>query len=185
MPNGIVFDTDFLSAICLVDKFDLVKSLYPNYEYIVPFSVRNELLNFNYKNSKKIQTNYHKYRISFDLKEVNEIMIDDPFFEIWSRLRAGGFKGGPSIDPGEAEVIALATYYKNIVASDNLKDVRKYSQILHFDLITISQCIYRNYKLGFIDFNTADVVFSTLINNGYKIARQNTFQDYLDFLEEK
>ena len=181
----IIFDTDFLSTIFLIDKFELVSSLYPDHDFVIPDTVKKELFDNTYRNSPIIQSNCQKKIDEGIIKIHDPITInDDDFLTVWSKLRTTGLRGGPSVDKGEADAITLQQRYRCVVASNNLKDINFYSRTLKFELITFSSILFRAYKIDLITKKEASSTFKLLKDNDYKIGNYNSFEDFLAFMEE-
>lgn len=181
----IVFDTDLLSTLLLIDRFDFITFLYPDYQYLVPNNVEKEINNPTYKHSKTIKNRFKKLVNSGVIAVCNQIMIEEEdLMNLFFQLRATG-KYGKLIDSGEAEVVARAKMLNAIVASNNFKDVTQYTKKFGLDLISTSQIIYRAYKSGYISLDDGKLLFNNLIKNGEKISSYNSFDDYISFLEDE
>ena len=80
--------------------------------------------------------------------------------------------------PGESACMAYCRYYKDVIASSNLKDITSYCQEHSITYITTMDFIHEAFTTGKLTVSQCDDFISAVISNGSRLPFPN-MQNYL------
>lgn len=148
--DPIFFDTDCLNTFFRTGQADLLFKLYA-YNIFLPVPVYKEL--------------WGKYKIMVDKLYKEEIVgiepvdVDEEVYVTYCELIQ-------TIGKGEAGGLALAKRYHGILASNNLKDVKKYVREYHIPLLTTADILVEAFNNHLLSQSQANAVWGMMIRKG-------------------
>ncbi|MDD4744276.1 MAG: hypothetical protein PHN53_06710, partial [Eubacteriales bacterium] len=89
--------------------------------------------------------------------------------------------GNKIIGKGEASAIVLAKFHGGVVVSNNLKDVKAYTQKLNLTLVTTSDILVASFTDSSIDETEANRIWADMLKMQRKLPAQS-FSAFLRML---
>lgn len=175
MTKIIFFDTDCICCFLWTQSENLLKLCF-NKNMIIPKQVYDEIC----------FVPYLKQRIDMMIND-GFVLIEDIPNEILSinlYLNLTQLSSTlPLIGRGEAAAIVLTKRHKGILASNNLKDVKRYVKMYNLEHITTADIIHRCVKDQFITQRKANIIWKQMISKRRKLPF-NTYFEYLTSLKK-
>ncbi|MCL4517221.1 MAG: hypothetical protein M1379_16830 [Firmicutes bacterium] len=173
MTEQLFFDTDCISSFLWVKQENILLRLYPG-RIVLPQEVYDELSNPSIPHIKgKIAV----LRSNGDIS-TQQILINTEAYRLYHAMAITPPKGEKVIGKGEAAALALAKVYGGIIASNNLKDVRKYIEKYRLKHITTGDILVSALNTGLIDENTGNRIWIDMISKR-RLLPAASFSDYL------
>ncbi len=173
----ILADADVISHFITADEASSVHLIFPDNPIHILDKVHAELQ--NWKNKKvgfivsELLSKRHIRLIDFP--DDNEEIKKEYFW-----IKKMQFKGD-----GESACLAVARYYKNILASSNLKDIKNYCTMHKIDYLTTMDFLCHALNTGVFDEARCDAFLQKVITAGGKLPVKK-MKDYscrtIDFL---
>lgn len=164
----LIIDNCVLSDLLSGECFELLKQLYSN-KIIIPNEVYKEGLQF-----PPLKSEYENI-IEEDWYEVKPIEKKEDLF-LFNSLHKR-FKGN-----GEASVLTLAQRLKGTVCSNDLRAVKKYTDIHDIPLMTTMTILYDAYKKEIITKKQGQKLLDKMITDGRDMVVDD-FQKVVDSFE--
>ncbi len=176
LTNEILFfDNDCISAFLWVDESSIITQLY-GCNVAIPTQVYKEL------SAGRGQAKVLKYRIDIMLEKKEAFLVDmetnSPEFELYQELSSVD-SGGNYIGRGEAACIALAKERNGILASNNLKDVKKYIDKYNLKHTTTADILVDAYNRKILSYDQIEEIWSDMILKRRKLGA-TSFKEYLN-----
>jgi len=175
MIEGLFFDTDCISSFLWVKQENLLLQMYTG-RIILPYEVFIELSNPSIPHIKrKISALCSNGDVS-----TMKIMMGTEEYRIFYEIAISPPKGEVVIGKGEAAALALAKVHSGIVASNNMKDIKRYIEKLQLDHITTGDILVEAMSKGLIDENIGNQIWANMLSKR-RLLPTATFSDYLKF----
>lgn len=107
-----------------------------------------------------------------------EIVLGTDESRLFRELTKSPSAGNSIIGKGEASALVLAKFQNGIVASNNLKDVKKYTQEFNLTLITTADILVAAFTDLVIDETEANKIWADMIKKQRKLPA-NSFSEFL------
>ncbi len=168
----IYFDTDCLSSFFWADQECLLHKMF-SCCMVIPEEVYSELLNpcVPYLNGKINRC------VSRKEIEVMEIITGTEEFELFDRLALCP-EEKKRIGKGEAAAISLAKTYKGILASNNLKDIKKFIEEFNLENLTTGDILHNALKLSYITEIEGNQIWDKMLSKRRRLPC-TSFSDFL------
>ncbi|MCL6588775.1 MAG: hypothetical protein K6U80_02370 [Firmicutes bacterium] len=173
MTRPIFFDTDCISSFLWVRQETLLFNLYPG-RIVLPQEVFLELSNPSIPHIK----NKVALLCSGGDISTRQILMNSEAYHLYHEMAISPPKGVTVIGKGEAAALALAKVEGGIVASNNLKDIRRFIQKYQLDYINTGVILKSAFQAGLIDQDTGDEIWSNMLLKR-RILPSNSFSEYL------
>lgn len=174
LTDQLFFDTDCLSAFLWVDNQSLLALLYPG-RIVIPQQVYNELSGPNIPHLKaRIDS-----MISNHEAKVESFGVDTDMYNMYIKLTTNPDIGHRIIGAGEAAGIVMAKENNGILASNNLRDVKQYTDELGLKHITTGGILKEAYDKNLITEVQGNQVWQDMLNKRRKLGYQS-FTEYLE-----
>ena len=165
------FDTDCLSSFLWVREESIILNIFTG-RIVIPKVVMDELSSVEH-----LYANLQSY-IRSGRVAVEDITVGDEAYGYYEKFTLHPDKGYRPIGNGEAAALALAKTKNGIVASNNLRDVKKYVESLDIKHITTADILCEALKRGLIDETQGNRIWAKMIAKRRKLP-DNTFSEYL------
>ncbi len=163
----IVLDTDFVSSFACVDRLDIIEGLYSR-RMIVLEEVTEEL--------KRVR--YLEDRVCFSIMYGHirrvQMMAGSAEALEYARLCESDRYGS-----GEAACMAYARCCGGIVASNNLRDVRRYCEERKIQLLTTADVLLRVYHEERLDLPQTESIWRRMVEKRRRLPA-SSFMEYLE-----
>ena len=170
MTKPLFFDTDCLSSFLWIDEQALLPKLFSQ-RIIIPSDVYAEI--------DKPCISHLKGRVDFLLKagevQLADILIGSREYELFFQMTE---VDQPLIGREEASALALAKFQGGIVASNNLRDVRRYVQGLNLELMTTGDILALAYEQKIITKVQGNQMWREMLSHKRKLGA-NSFSEFL------
>lgn len=163
----IVLDTDFVSSFACVDRLDIIEDLYSR-RMIVLEEVTEELKRVRYLEGRVCFSIMHGH-----IRRVQMMACSAEALE-YTRLRESDRYGS-----GEAACMAYARYCGGIVASNNLRDVRRYCDDWKIQLLTAADVLLQVYDEERLDLTHIDLIWGRMVEKRRRLPA-SSFTEYLE-----
>ena len=176
MTEELFFDSDCISAFLWVRQENILLNLYPG-RIILPQEVFIELSNPVIPHIK------NRIAALCSSKDIStkKIFVGTREYDLYHELAISPPKGEMVIGKGEAAALALAKVHNGIVASNNLRDIRKYINKYKLKHITTGDILKTALRAGLIDVTTGDQIWSGMLLKR-RLLPAASFSDYLGML---
>ncbi|MEW6661358.1 MAG: hypothetical protein ACOY9Y_05300 [Bacillota bacterium] len=175
MIKELFFDTDSISSFLWVKQENLLLQLYTG-RIILPYDVFVELSNPSIPHIKrKISALCSNSDIT-----TMKIMTGTEEYKLFYEIAISPPKGEVVIGKGEAAALALAKVHNGIVASNNMKDIKRYTEKLKLNHITTGDILVEAMSKGLIDENIGNQIWADMLSKR-RLLPAATFSDYLKF----
>ena len=173
MTEQLFFDTDCLSAFLWVNDQSLLAQLYPG-RIVIPSQVYSEL--------SRPSIPHLKARIDSMLAN-NEATVEgfdvgSDMYELYTKMTSDPDSGHRIIDSGEAAGIAMAKEKGGILASNNLRDIKQYTEEFGLKHITTGDILKEAYDKGLISEVQANQIWQDMLSKRRRLGYQS-FTEYL------
>ena len=163
----LLLDTDFVSSFAWVDRMDIIEGLYSG-RMIVLEEVMVELERTRHLGDLVCFSIMHGH-----IKRL-EMMVGTAEALEYVRLSDTDRYGS-----GEAACMAFASCRGGIVASNNLKDVRRYCEERRIPLVTTSDVLVRVYEEGRLTLDETDALWREMVARRRRLPAVS-FREYLE-----
>ena len=167
----ILLDTDFVSSFAWVNRMDIIEGLYSG-RMMVLEEVMVEL-----ERARNLADLVCFSMMHGHIKR-QAMMAGSPEALEYARLHDRDQYGS-----GEAACMAYAYCRGGIVASNNLKDVKRYCDERQIQLLTTPDVLARFYHDGYMSLDEADVLWSNMASRQRKLPAKS-FTEYLKQVAE-
>lgn len=171
MTDLYFFDTDCISAFLWVRDESILAQLYSG-RIILPQQVYDEIKAVPHL-LNRVDTMKNAGQLS-----VQNIMYGAEEYSDYCGLAISPPAGETIIGKGEAAAIALVKKHNGVLASNNLRDVKKYIEKYHLKHITTGDILAEALKRGIITENEGNVIWGNMLNKR-RMLPTSTFSDYL------
>ena len=173
MTEELFFDSDCISAFLWVRKENILLNLYPG-RIILPQEVFVELSNPVIPHIK------NRIAALCSSKDIStkQILIGTEEYDIYYKLAISPPKGEMVIGKGEAAALALAKVYNGTIASNNLRDIRKYINKYKLNNVTTGDILKTALNAGLINETTGNQIWSGMLSKR-RLLPAASFSDYL------
>lgn len=173
MTDQLFFDTDCISSFLWVGQENILLKLYPG-RVVLPQQVFDELSHPSIPHIKsKVATLCASGEVT-----TKQILTDTAEYGLYHELAISPPKGEIIIGKGEAAALSLAKVYGGIIASNNLKDIKKYVDKYELNHVTTGDILAMALKAGFIDEETGNRIWRNMLLRR-RLLPTATFSDYL------
>ena len=172
--DKMFFDTDCLSSFLMINDTDLLVELFGG-KIILPKQVYKELSNPCVRDLK-CKTDILKK--NGDVK-VEGIETNTKEWDLYYKLTNNPDKGHIIIGAGEAAAIAMTKERGGILASNNLKDVKKYVEEFGLEHITAADIIYVAFQREMISEDDGNTMWMKMLLKRRKLPT-TTFTEYMN-----
>ncbi|MBF4469213.1 MAG: hypothetical protein ISP01_07380 [Methanobrevibacter arboriphilus] len=173
IDKPVFYDTDCLSSFLILGECPILRQMFS--KIIIPEPVHREL--FNESTPPMIKNNL-TFLINNGFVEINEMDIFSPVYTLYSCIEQGLRSDSDTcIGGGEAAVIALAKENEGIVASNNLFDVKEYTDKYDLPLITTSLILGKAFENNFINEKKANILWKKMLDRNFSLP-DKSFSDY-------
>lgn len=171
MTNNYYFDTDCLSSFIKANREDLLASLYSK-RMFVPWNVYREISRIDRLKRKMdiLIKDKHIKKISFNL--------DSKEYKDFSYL-IDVYNNKYYIGEGEAACIALAKNNNGVLASNNLKDIKRYIDEYKLKHLTSADILKQALKNKFITKIEGNNIWRDMLNEGIYLP-YDSFDNYIN-----
>lgn len=176
----VFFDTDCICSFLWVQEQNLIHLLYPDAKIYIVKEVYNEIYNPRVR-LNTVRTEFQKMESNNLITVLPSRLVNTPEYLEYLELTTNGIDGGRAIGKGEASTIIEAKKQSGIVASNNLRDVKYYTDYYNLQLITASDIIKEAFNKRLITIADAENIWQNMIQKRRQMPT-NTFQEYLDNL---
>ncbi len=173
----ILVDADLVSHFITAGEAESIHLVFPNNPIQILDKVHAELQNWKSANVGFVISDLlKKKRLKLiDFPEDNEAIKKEYF-----HIKKVQFKGD-----GESACLAVARHNKNILASSNLRDIKRYCTLHKMDYLTTMDFLCHAMATGVFDEARCDVFLQKVITAGGKLPVK-TMREYscrvIDFL---
>jgi predicted nucleic acid-binding protein len=173
MTEKMFFDTDCLSSFLWVGREDIILSKY-NKRIVIPQFVYDEFC--------RPCVAFLRIKVDNMLAAKLIMKMDIPYgsdaAKLFRFLTKSPEAGSAIIGKGEASAIALAKFNLGIVASNNLRDVKKYTDKYDIPLITTADILVEAFTEQTIREQEANQIWFDMLKRQRKLPA-NSFSVYL------
>ena len=154
----ILIDADVVSHFIKAGEIYAIGNIFP-YEIKVLDKVYNELEKHR---GKRIQMDnlINQNILKIENFPENNQEIKKEYFYIKNKL----FRGD-----GESACLAVVRYTKNIIASSNIKDIKRYCELHDIDYLTTMDFLCEAFKTGYFDLTRCNNFITRVIAKGGKM----------------
>ncbi|MBQ7591382.1 MAG: hypothetical protein IJU46_02515 [Clostridia bacterium] len=174
MTDQLFFDTDCLSAFLWVRNQSLLATLYPG-RIVIPAQVYKEL---SYPSTPQLKERVDEM-IAKEQARVESFDVGSEMFELYIKLTASPDPGHTVIGPGEAAGIVLAKAQNGILASNNLRDVKRYVDEYGLKLVTTGDILKEACERKLLTESEADSIWHDMLNKRRRLGYK-TFYEFLE-----
>ena len=171
----LFFDNDCISAFLWINNTSIVTQLYKG-RVAIPGQVYDELRMG--RGAAKVL----KERIDILVENGDAVIVHmdtgSPEYAIYSSLALAPPAGTRTIGRGEAACIALAKERNGILASNNLRDIKRYIEEYHLEHITTADIIVEAVDKKLITEKDAEDMWREMLARRRRIGA-NSFHEYL------
>lgn len=171
----IFYDTDCLSCFLAVNECEILQKLFS--KIIIPTAVESEILDDG--TPEHIKNNFHKL-VNLEFVEVQRMEIGSPEHELFNDIK----KNHEFMGDGEAAVIALTRENGGVIASNNLKDVKKLVKDFDLNLITTAFILATAYEKCIKTRAELDGIWKRMIINGRKRSLPYNIHSFTQYYDE-
>ena len=171
----IFYDTDCLSCFLAVNECGILQKLFS--KIIIPTAVESEILDDG--TPKHIKNHFRKL-VNLEFIEVQTMEIGSPEHELYNDIK----KNHQFMGDGEAAVIALTRENGGVIASNNLKDVKKLVKDFDLNLITTAFILATAYEKCIKTSSELDEIWKRMIRNGRKRSLPNNIHSFTQYYDE-
>jgi predicted nucleic acid-binding protein len=173
MIKELFFDTDCISSFLWVKQENLLLQLYPG-RIVLSYQVFIELSNPSIPHSKR------KISVLCSNGDVStmKIMLGTEEYRLFYEIAFHPPRGEIVLGKGEAAALALAKVHNGIVASNNMKDIKRYIEKLKLNHIATGDILVEAMIKGLIDENTGNQIWDNMLSK-QRLLPAATFSDFL------
>ncbi|NLV85419.1 MAG: type II toxin-antitoxin system VapC family toxin [Spirochaetales bacterium] len=176
MTKKTVFDTNCFSSFLMIGREDIILTKYRG-QIVIPQFVYDEycrpvVYHLRVKIDQMLASN-----IISRMEIIHGTEESKLFRELTKTPRAGN----KIIGKGEASAIVLAKFHGGVVVSNNLKDVKAYTQKLNLTLVTTSDILVASFTDSSIDETEANRIWADMLKMQRKLPAQS-FSAFLRML---
>lgn len=171
MTDTYFFDTDCVSAFLWVRNESILASLYPG-KIVLPAQVYDEI--------KKVPPLLHRVDTmkSAGLITVQSIDYGTDEYKDYRELAVTPPPGESIIGKGEAAAIALTKNNNGVLASNNLRDIKKYVEKYNLKHITTGDILVEALSQGIITEAEGNTIWANMIAK-QRMLPTATFTEFL------
>lgn len=162
----VLLDADFVSCFAWVDRMDIIEGLYSKRMAILE-EVMEEL-----ERARHLADCVSFSIMRGHIKKV-EMLADSPEALAFIRLHESGRYGS-----GEAACMAYIAYHGGILASNNLRDVKRYCAERQIPLLTTADVLVRAYEEQRLNLEETNSVWRRMVQRR-KTLPASSFSEYL------
>ena len=167
----IFYDTDCLASFLIIDQVSILQKMFS--KIIIPTPVYDELSN---ESTPVVIRNNLKSLIKTSFVEVKDMSITSREYTAYSCM-IKGFWGKKHLGKGEASVIAFAIENDGIVASNNLSDVKEFTDKYKLPLITTAIILAKAVETHLIDEFKANKLWEKMLEKNRNLP-DDSFSNY-------
>lgn len=172
----IFIDNDCISSFLWIGEQNLLPLIYPDCDFYVPKQVYDEI-NKPIPGLKKIQNRLNESISKNIVKLMEDFEADSEGGYLYLKLISTGDDYFP-IGPGEAAAIVHCKVTNGILASNNLKDIKFYTNKYGIPYITTEIILLEAKNKGIIDESLGNKIWSDMLNAKRKLPYK-TFTECL------
>lgn len=173
MTDQLFFDTDCISSFLWVGEENILLKLYPG-RVVLPQPVFDEL---SHPSIPHIKSKVVALCTNGDIV-TKQILLNTTEYGLYHELAISPPKGETRIGKGEAAALSLAKAYGGIIASNNLKDIKRYVEKYELHHVTTGDIMVMALKAGHLDEDAGNKIWRTMISRR-RLLPTATFSDYL------
>ena len=177
MTEKMFFDTDCLSSFLMVGREDIILNKFKGH-IILPQFVYYEFCRPCVNHLRLKIDNMIAAKLIVKMEIYHGTEESNLFRELTRSPRAGN----PVIGKGEASALVLAQANNGIIASNNLRDVKKYAQEFHLTLVTTADILVDAFIDAIIDETEANRIWADMLKKLRKLPAIS-FSEYLRMIE--
>ncbi len=174
MTESYFFDTDCISAFLWVKNESILTKLYPG-KIVLPKQVYDEISKVP-PLLKRIEAMKNNGELS-----VKSIEVDTDEYKEYSRLAVSPPLGEKIIGKGEAAAIVMTKHSDGILASNNLRDIKKYVQEYGLNHVTTGDILVEALNQGLITESDGNTIWTNMIDKK-RMLPTLSFTDYINKL---
>ncbi|MCL2115635.1 MAG: hypothetical protein FWH29_05375 [Methanobrevibacter sp.] len=167
----IFYDTDCLASFLIIGKDFILQEMFS--KIIIPTPVYDELFN---ESTPVIIKNNLKSLIKRGFVEVKDMSITSREYTAY-RCIIDGLWGEKRLGRGEASVIAFAIENKGIVASNNLSDVKEFTDKYNLPLLTTAIILAKAVESHLINESKANKLWKKMLEKNRNLP-DDSFSNY-------
>ena len=167
--KAIVFDADVLIHFSKGASILILKKIYPQYEKWVLEAVKGELKYGKAKNELDLA-----FMDGF-IKLIDFPPISSEIYREYAKIK----RDEPSIGEGEAHCLAFVRFNDNVLASANLRDIRKYCETHNIVYLTTMDLLCEAVRSEIMTEEEADKFIDNVKSQNSKLPCSYLFE-YLD-----
>lgn len=150
----IILDADVIIHFIKGDRIGILSSIFPNKLYLIDV-VFEEV----FKGKLRTQVeNLFKFHMVYDLSISNDMDV----IREYARLKK-------IYDPGESACMAYCRFHKDVLASSNLKDIKRYCKENGIQYLTTMDFLLAAYQKGILDEAECDLFICDVKSRGSKL----------------
>lgn len=173
MTNKLFFDTDCLSSFLWVKREDIILLNYSG-RIVVPQFVYDEFCRPGVEHLRKTLDNMILFKAVYKM----EIPYGSAEADLFRELTRNPTKGMQTIGKGEASALVLAKTHDGIVASNNLRDIKRYAEEFGLPIMTTADIMIDAYRTSYITLPEADKIWEDMLLKKRKLPA-DSFSEYL------
>ena len=173
MTEKMFFDTDCFSSFLMVGREDIILMKYKG-RIVIPQFVYDEYCRPCVYHLRAKVDNMLAAKLIYKM----EIVLGTDEAKLFRELTKTPRAGNSVIGKGEASALVLAKFRNGIVASNNLKDVKKYTQEFNLTLITTADILVAAFTDLVIDETEANKIWADMIKKQRKLPA-SSFSEFL------
>jgi len=169
----IFYDTDCLACFLIIGECSILCEMFS--KIIIPRVVYNEF--FNESTPIMIKNNL-KSLIDDGFVEVKDMIITSREYSNYRCIESGLWSdNGKRVGKGEASVIAFAIENEGIVASNNLSDVKHFTDKYNLPLLTTAIILGKAFEMNIINETQGNILWEKMLKRNRNLP-DNSFSSY-------
>ena len=173
MTKKLFFDTDCLSSFLWVEREDII---------LLNYSGRIVIPQFVYEEFCRPGVQHLLMTLDNLIRTKTVIKMDIPYgssdADLFRQLTKKPVSGMQTIGKGEASALVLAKSHDGIVASNNLRDVKRYADEFNLQIMTTAEILVEAYGVLYISLPEADKIWKDMLLKKRKLPTAS-FSEYL------
>jgi predicted nucleic acid-binding protein len=159
----ILLDADVIIHFIKGERLGTLSSIFPNKLYLLDI-VFEEVFKGKLR---------HQVENLFTFKQVNELSFsnEDEILIEYARLKK-------TYDPGESACMAYCMFHKDVLASSNLKDIKRYCEENGIQYLTTMDFLVAALEKGIMDEKECDLFIYNVKSRGSKLPCE-TIREFL------
>ena len=154
--NVILLDADVLIHFFKAGELQILPSIFPAYQYFILDNVYQEL-------------RYPAVRTAIDLLIASERLQHSDFPDNMKILEAYALLRKKGLGDGESACLAVARFNRHVIASSNLKDIKKYCRKHKINYLTTMDFLCSALKTGLFDMDRCNTFIQTTRSKGSRL----------------